>query len=195
MIQIENTLISDDIIEKKFACNLKVCKGICCVKGDSGAPLEDDEIILLDKEYHKIEPFLRDEGRKAIAENGIYYIDSEHDTVTMLINDKECAFTLFDEKGIASCAIENAYFKGKTIFRKPMSCWLYPARTKKISDLYAVNYDVWDICRSAELFGEENNIPVYKFLKEPLIKKFGEEWYKQLEFYANNKSAERITLS
>ena len=188
MIQIENTLISDDVIKKKFSCNLKVCKGICCVEGNSGAPLEDDEKELLDSEYHKIEPYLREEGRKAIAKNGKYYTDSEHDIVTMLIDGEECAFTLFDKESIASCAIEKAYFKGKTTFRKPLSCWLYPIRTKKISNLYAVNYDIWDICKSAELFGEEKNILVYKFLKEPLIKKFGKEWYEQLKYFAEKSN-------
>lgn len=186
MINIENTLISDDVIEKKFACELKKCKGICCIKGDSGAPLEEDEIELLENEYHKIEPYLRKEGRTAIEKNGKYYVDSDHDTVTMLINGKECAFTLFDEENIASCAIEKAFLDGKTTFRKPMSCWLYPIRTKEISDLHAVNYDVWDICKSAVLFGKEQNIPVYVFLKEALIKKFGEDWYMQLKYFAEN---------
>ena len=113
MIQIENTLISDDIIEKKFACNLKVCKGICCVKGDSGAPLEDDEIKLLDKEYHKIEPFLRDEGRKAIAENGIYYIDSEHDTVTMLLTIKNWQLPLLEKKVLHFARLKMHFLKEK----------------------------------------------------------------------------------
>jgi len=187
MIQIENTLISDDVVEKKFICDLKTCKGICCVEGDSGAPLEDDEILLLDKEYEKIKPFLRQEGIDAIEAGGKYYVDSEHDTVTQLVDGKECAYTLFNEKGIAECGIEKAWEVGGITFRKPMSCWLYPVRTKEITDLHAVNYDVWDICKSAVLFGERNNVSVYKFLKEPLIKKFGEEWYKQLVFYAENK--------
>lgn len=188
MINIKKTLISDDVIEKKFVCNLKVCKGICCVEGDSGAPLEDHEIELLEKEYHKIEAFLRPEGIEAINKNGKYYVDSDHDTVTMLIDGKECAYTLFDKEGIASCAIEKAYFKAKTKFRKPLSCWLYPIRTKEIKDLHAVNYDIWDICKSAVLFGKEQNIPVYVFLKDALIDKFGKEWYKQLKYFAENSN-------
>lgn len=184
MLQIDKTLISDDVIQKKFCCNLKACKGVCCIEGDSGAPLENEEKELIERDYDKIKPFMREEGRKAIEEKGIYYIDSEHDTVTMLINEKECAFTIFDNEGIAACAIERAWEAGVTDFRKPISCWLYPIRTKQFRELRGVNYDEWDICKAAVIFGKNNNIPVYKFLKEPLIKKFGEEWYGQLEHYA-----------
>jgi len=187
MLLIENTLVSEDVTEKKFVCDLKACKGICCVKGDSGAPLEDEEIELLEKDFEKIKPFLRYEGIKAIENKGKYYIDAEHDKVTMLIEGKECAYTLFDEEGIASCGIEKAYEAGATSFRKPMSCWLYPVRTKKMDGMQAVNYDVWDICKPAVIFGEKHNIHAYKFLKEPLIKKYGEEWYAQLVYYAENK--------
>jgi len=187
MLQIENTLISDDVIEKKFVCNLKACKGICCVEGDSGAPLEDEERIFLDKEIETIKAFLREEGIKAIEENGLYYIDSEHDYVTTLVNGKECAYAVFEENGTASCGIEKAWFAGKSSFRKPLSCWLYPVRTKKIQNLTAVNYDVWDICKSAVIQGEKLGVPVYKFLKEPLTKKFGKDWYEQLEYYAKHK--------
>ncbi len=186
MIQIENTLISDDLVEKKFVCNLNACKGICCVEGDSGAPLEDEERELLDKEFDKIKPFLRNEGIKAIEKNGKYYIDSEHDYVTTLVNEKECAYAVFEENGTASCGIEKAFLAGKSSFRKPLSCWLYPVRTKKIQNLTAVNYDVWDICKTAVINGEKLGIPVYKFLKEPLIQKFGKEWYEQLKYYAEN---------
>jgi hypothetical protein len=186
MLQIENSLISDDLIEKKFVCDLKQCKGACCVEGDSGAPLEPGERELLDKDYEKIKSFMREEGISAIEKKGKYYIDSEHDVVTMLVDGKECAFTIFDEEGIAACAIEKAYEAGVTEFRKPMSCWLYPVRTKEIKDLHAVNYDKWDICKAAVLFGEKHNVKVYEFLKEPLIQKFGEEWYEQLSHFAEN---------
>lgn len=187
MLQIDKTIISDDVIKKKFVCNLKACKGICCVKGDSGAPLEKEEIKLLDLEYDRIKPYLRKEGIEAIEKNGKYYVDSEHDTVTQLINGKECAYTLFNDNGIAACGIEIAWEAGKIKFRKPMSCWLYPIRTKQLHDLHAVNYDVWDICKPAIPFGEKLNVPVYVFLKDSLIKKFGIEWYEQLKFYAENK--------
>ncbi len=183
MLQIENTLISDDLIEKKFVCNLNACKGICCVEGDSGAPLEENERHILDTEYEQIKPFLRPEGIKAIEKNGKYYIDSEHDCVTTLVNGKECAYAVFEKNGTAACGIEKAYLAGKSSFRKPLSCWLYPVRIKEFSELTAVNYDVWDICKTAVINGEKLGIPVYKFLKEPLIHKFGKEWYKQLEMY------------
>ncbi len=186
MIQIDNTLISEDIVDKYFMCNLSACKGICCVEGDAGAPLAENEIEILDKEYQEIAPFLRPEGRQAISQDGLYYIDNEYDTVTTLVGGKECAYAIFDEKGFASCGIEKAWEAGKTSFRKPISCWLYPVRIMKIKDMYAVNYEVWDICGAAVSCGKANKIPVYRFLKEPLIAKFGEEWYEQLCFYAEN---------
>ena len=186
MLQIENTLISDDLIEKKFVCNLNACKGICCVEGDSGAPLEPDEREFLEKEIEQIKPFLRPEGIKAVEENGLYYIDSEHDYVTTLVKGKECAYAVFEDNGTASCGIEKAYLKGKSSFRKPLSCWLYPVRIKEFKNLTAVNYDVWDICKSAVIQGEKLGVPVYEFLKEPLIKKFGKEWYEQLEYFAEH---------
>lgn len=184
MLQIENTLISDDLIEKKFVCNLGVCKGICCIEGDSGAPLEPEERKFLENNIENIKPFLRSEGIKAIEENGLFYIDKEYDYVTTLVNNKECAYAVFEKNGTASCGIEKAFFAGKSNLRKPISCWLYPVRTKKIKNLTAVNYDVWEICQSAEIQGKKLGIKVYEFLKDPLIKKFGEEWYKQLKYYA-----------
>jgi len=188
MLQIKNTLISDDIIEKRFVCNLNVCKGICCVEGDSGAPLEENERKILEKEIESIKPFLRKEGIEAIDKNGLYYIDSEHDYVTTLVNKKECAYAVFEDNGTASCGIEKAYLAGKSSIRKPISCWLYPIRTKKIQNICAVNYDVWDICKSAVIHGEQLGVPVFKFLKEPLIQKFGKDWYDQLKHYAENSN-------
>jgi len=187
MLQIEDTLISDDLIEKKFVCNLNGCKGICCVEGDSGAPLEEEERNFLDTEFEEIKSFLRLEGIEAVEKNGKYYIDSEHDYVTTLVKGKECAYAVFEKNGTASCGIEKAYLAGKSSFRKPLSCWLYPVRTKKIQNITAVNYDIWDICKPALIQGEKLGVPVFKFLKEPLIKKFGKEWYEQLEYYAEHK--------
>ncbi len=191
MLQIDNTLISDDLIEKKFVCDLHACKGACCIEGDSGAPLTKKEIKLLKKEIEKIKPFMRPEGIEAITKNGLYYIDSDHDSVTSLINGQECAYTVFEPDGSASCGIEKAYLQGKITFRKPLSCWLYPVRIKKIGELIAVNYDHWDICSKAVILGEKLGVPVFLFLKEPLIQRFGEEWYKQLSFYAENYKQER----
>jgi hypothetical protein len=186
MIQIENTIISDDIVTKKFACNLHECKGACCILGDSGAPVEADEIALLKTEYQNFKPFMRPEGIKAVEESGFYYTDSEFDTVTMLINGKECAYTYIDPNGIAYCAIEKAYLERKTVFRKPISCRLYPIRVKQLNELTAVNHNEWDICKPAVVNGEIHQIKVFEFLKEPLIANFGKEWFEQLKFYVEN---------
>lgn len=175
--------MSLDIIEKKFVCNLKKCKGICCVEGDSGAPIEKKEIALIEKDLDKILPYLREEGRKVIEEKGVYVIDWDSDLVTPLINEKECAYAIFED-GIAKCGIEKAYLDGVTKFKKPISCYLYPVRVQKLKQFDAVNYDKWDICKPAISLGEELNIPVFKFLKKPLIQKYGNEWYKQLKLVA-----------
>ena len=186
MIQIENTILSNDIIEKYFLCDLTKCKGACCVEGDSGAPLEKKERKLLDKYYPEIKKYMRPEGIAAVDKNGKYYIDEEHEHVTTLIEGQECAYTIFDKDGIAQCSIEKAWVEKKIPFQKPISCSLYPIRVKEYDRLTAVNFDEWDICESACKLGEEKKILVYKFLKKPLTQKFGEEWYKQLEYFAEN---------
>ncbi len=186
MLQINQTLISDLLIEKEFICDLKVCKGACCVHGDSGAPLTDKEAGILDNIFDKIKPYLRKEGIEAIEKNGKYYIDDEHEIVTQLVNGEECAYSIFSEDGTAFCGIEKAFLDNKITFRKPISCYLYPVRTKKYTELEAVNYDEWDICKSACVLGKKEKMPVYKFLKKPLIQKYGKDWYEQLDFYAEN---------
>lgn len=187
MLQIGDTIVSLDIIEKRFICNIQQCKGSCCVHGDSGAPLEEDEVEFLEKNYNKIEPYLREEGKKAVAEKGTWHIDSDHDMVTPLIGNEECAYTIF-EKGIAKCGIEKAYEDGKIDWQKPLSCHLYPVRIKKYKDFTAVNYDSWEICQAALLFGKEKNEPLYRFLKTPLVRKFGEAWYSELCLAADSLS-------
>lgn len=179
MLQIDNTIISLDVLEKEFICDISICKGDCCVQGDSGAPLEDDEILYLEENYEKIKPYLTDKGKKVIKKHGIWFTDSEGEKVTTLINNKECAFIVFDN-GIAKCGIEMAKNNGDIDFLKPISCHLYPIRVKEYSDFFAVNYNTWDICASAVRFGKFKGVKVYEFLKEPLIRKFGEEWYKDL---------------
>lgn len=185
MLQIKNTLISLDIIEKKFCCDLAACKGICCVEGDSGAPLTDEETGIIEEEYEYIRPFMRKEGVKAIEKQGAWVIDAENDKVTPLIRKKECAFVIF-ENGTASCAIERAYLDKKTVFRKPISCHLYPIRLKKYADFTAVNYDKWQVCKAAIPQGEKLGLYIYQFLKEPLIREFGEEWYEELQIAADS---------
>lgn len=183
MIEIDKTIVSRDLLDKKFVCDLKKCKGICCVEGDSGAPIEKDEIELLEKDIENIFPYLRAEGRKVIEEQGVYVIDWDSEYVTPLINNKECAYAIFDGD-IALCGIEKAYLAGATTFRKPISCYLYPVRVKKFNRFDAVNYDRWDICKPAIENGKNLNVPVYQFLETPLKQKYGEKWYEQLSLVA-----------
>ncbi len=180
MILIDDTCISDDIAEKFFVCNLEKCKGACCVEGDLGAPLEESELPVLEEIYESVKPYLTPEGIAAIEEQGKYIKDWEGDYSTTTINDKECAYAFYDEKGILKCGIEQAWLDGKTDFKKPISCHLYPIRVTKYDQFQALNYDRWSICSDACTFGEQLGVEVYRFLKEPLIRAYGEEWYRQL---------------
>jgi hypothetical protein len=182
MIAIDKTLISEDILEKKFVCDLNACKGACCVAGDSGAPLEKDELKILDAIIEKVKPYMVKKGVKAIEKFGPYVVDSDGDYTTTLVSEKaECAFVFFDENKIAKCAIEKAFYDGKTEWKKPISCHLYPIRITNLKGHEAVNYDKWDVCKPACECGKKLDVPVYKFLKEPLIRKYGKDWFLQLE--------------
>lgn len=184
MLQIGETLISLDVIEKKFCCDLTKCKGVCCIEGDSGAPLSIEETAILEDELDKIKPYMRPEGIEVVNTLGAWVIDIENDKVTPLINDKECAYVVMED-GIAKCAIENAYNDGVLDFKKPLSCHLYPVRTKKYESFEAVNYDEWHICKDALKLGTKEGLYVYQFLQEPLIRGFGENWYKELQIAAD----------
>jgi hypothetical protein len=184
MIQIDKTVVSFDVFEKKFCCNLQKCKGACCIHGDSGAPLKEEEAELLEKIYPLVKPYLREDGIKAIELKGCYTIDTDGDLVTPLINNEECAFVIF-ENGIAKCGIEKAYEEKIIDFQKPISCHLYPIRVTKYSSFEAINYHQWDICKHALAEGKKNNLPLYIFLKNPLCREYGAEWYLQLEIAAN----------
>ena len=181
MIQIGKTLISETIIEEQFVCNIAKCKGECCVQGDAGAPLEESELAILDEIFEKVKPYITAKGIKSVEEFGTWTKDEHDELVTPLIDGKECAYTVFDKDGIAKCGIEDAYNDGAITWRKPTSCHLYPIRVTEYSEFSAVNYHEWDICSSACVLGEELKVPVYKFLKEPLITKFGKNWYTELE--------------
>ncbi len=174
-------MLSDDIKEHFFVCNLEKCKGACCVEGDLGAPLEESELKILEDSYEAVKPYLMPAGVKAIEKLGKYILDEEGDYSTTTIDGAECAYAVYDEKGILKCGIEQAYKDGKTTFRKPISCHLYPIRAKKYDEFEALNYDQWDICNPACGFGKELGVPVYKFLKEPLIRRYGKDWYGELE--------------
>ena len=192
MLAIGETLVSEDLIEKKFVCDLNACKGGCCVKGDYGAPLEDDETAILDDIYDKVKPYLTEKGRKAIEKQGRYIRYEKKEWVTPLIAGKECAYTIRDEQGIVKCGIEKAYYEGKVSFKKPVSCHLYPVRINTMKNsVEAVNYDRWSICKPACKLGDSLKVPLYKFLKESLIRKFGEKWYKELEVAAEHLTAKK----
>lgn len=180
MITLGKTILSDDIKEQYFVCDLLKCKGACCVEGDLGAPLEKDELEIIEKAYPQVKEYLSEEGKAEIEKQGSYILDEEGDYSTPTIDGKECAYAIYDEKGILKCGIEKAFFDGKTSYRKPISCQLYPIRVTKYEEFDALNYDRWEICSPACSHGEALKVPVYKFLKDPLIRKYGETWYEQL---------------
>jgi hypothetical protein len=180
MIQIGETIISTDLITEQFTCDLQQCKGACCVLGDSGAPLYENEKIVLNQIFHSIKTFLRPEGVKAIEKQGTSVIDRENDCVTPLVEGKECAYAVF-ENGIARCGIEKAFIAGATTFRKPLSCYLYPVRIKKYKSFEAVNYDIWSICDPARVHGTNLHAPLYEYTAPALRQKYGGEWYSMLQ--------------
>ena len=186
MFQLGKTLVSEDIIEKDFVCNLSSCKGGCCVYGDAGAPLEEEEVDILKDIYPIVKPYMRQKGIDAVEKQGTSVITTDGDLETPLVNDAECVYVTFNEKGTALCAIEEAYNKEEVSWKKPVSCHLYPIRVQDYSEFSAVNYHKWDICDDACSLGAELKVPVYKFVKEALVRKFGEDWYLELEKAAND---------
>ena len=179
MIQVQDKIISLDIFQKHFVCDLNACKGACCVEGDSGAPLLEEEKNILEDSYEKIKPYMRKQAINEIDKNGVALYDDDGDLTTPLVNNRECAFAFF-EKGITKCSIEKAYLDGKIDFKKPISCHLFPIRIKSYSDFDAINYEKIAVCKSACKHGQKLEIPIYLFLKEALIRKYGEDWYKEL---------------
>ena len=181
MIEIDDKLISDDLFSKQFVCDLQKCKGACCVEGDSGAPLTNEESKIIHANLNKIKPEMRIEGVEAVEENGVFYLDDDGEQVTTLVNKKECAFVFFDKNNIAKCAIESAYLKGKVNFIKPISCHLYPIRVKNYNEFQAINIHDWHICKPACECGGKLNVPVFKFLKKAIVRMWGDEFFKDLE--------------
>jgi hypothetical protein len=181
IVSIDDKLISTEIFDRKFVCDLNACKGACCVEGDQGAPLTMEEIDILEDIYADVKPFMRPEGIAEVEKNGVFYMDPWNEPATTLVNNQECAFVYFDDQNITKCAIEQAFLAGKVTWKKPISCHLYPIRLKKIGEETALNYDEWSICKPACACGEKLDIPVYKFLKEPIIRAFGESFYSDLE--------------
>ena len=180
MIQIDDTVVSELLLEKKFVCNLNACMGACCVEGDAGAPLLESELEELEKVYPLTKKYLTEKNIKAL-EQDLYTIDDDGEYVTQLEGDAECAFVYYDEKGITKCSIEQVYLNGDTDFKKPISCHLFPVRLTKYQNFTAVNYAHWDICDDACSLGEKLGVKTYQFLKEPLIRRFGKSWFEELE--------------
>lgn len=185
LVEIDDKLVSTQIFENKFVCDLNACKGACCVEGDAGAPLTFEEVDQMEEDLEVYLPYMRKEGIEAVEKTGVFYLDQDGEPVTTLVNGAECAFVYFDENGITKCAIEKAYLEGKTTFKKPISCHLYPIRVKKFNDYEALNYDEWPICKPACACGEALDVPVFKFLKEPIIRAWGEKFYDELLIVEN----------
>lgn len=185
MLEVGRAIVSLDILEKKFLCDLMKCKGACCVEGDSGAPVTFEESKAIEEAYPEVESYLPEEHREVIRKQGFSVIDLDGDMVTPLVNNRQCAYS-YEEKGIVKCAIEKAFLEGKVTFRKPVSCHLFPIRITEYKRFDAVNYQQIDICKPGRICGVSQKLPLYVFLKEPLIRKYGADWYAQLEYAANN---------
>ncbi|HNQ12478.1 MAG TPA: DUF3109 family protein [Bacteroidia bacterium] len=193
MIIIDNVVVYEDLFKKEFVCNLKKCKGSCCIEGQSGAPLEPKEIEQIQEGLDQILPFLTKEGKKAVKEKGTFMRDADGDLVTTLIGDDgPCAYVNYTPDGTAVCGIENAWEEGKVEFRKPISCHLYPIRIEHKSPYELLRYHVWEICSDACKLGKELSVPVYRFLKDALVRKYGAAWYKKLEHEADQKEKARL---
>lgn len=191
LIEVQDKVVSTQLLERKFVCDLNACKGACCIEGDAGAPLTLEEVDLLEEVYDKVKPYMRPEGVAAVEQSGVFYMDQDNEPVTTLVNGKECAFVYFDEQGITKCSIEKAYLEGEITFKKPISCHLYPIRVKKFNDFTALNYDEWSICAPACDCGDKLDVPVYRFLKEPIIRAFGEPFFNELQLIEKTLKEEK----
>ena len=181
MFELGKTVVSEEILENHFVCDLNACKGACCIDGNAGAPLEEAETQILEELFNDLVPFLRPEGVQAIRDQGSFVKGEDGDWETPLIDQNECAYVVFNEQGIAQCGIENAYKAGAINWQKPVSCHLYPVRIREYTLLTAVNYHKWEICDPACSLGDSLKVPIYKFVKDALIRKFGAQWYEDLE--------------
>lgn len=181
MIQIDDKIISLDLYTARFCCDLRACRGECCVEGNAGAPLDSEEIALLEGEWDAYAPYMTPEGRRAVEEQGVAVVDEDGDLTTPLVDGAECAYTIV-ENGVTWCAIEKAWSEGKTPFRKPISCHLYPIRLVQLSGgLTGLQYHRWEVCRAAEVLGRQKGEPLYRTLREPIIRRFGEAFYNEME--------------
>lgn len=184
MIEIGRTILSRDIFEEFFLCDILKCKGACCIEGDSGAPLTSEEAKLIESEYPVFGKYLPENHKGEILKQGFSVIDNDGDLVTPLVNHRQCAYSFYDENNILKCAIEKAFSEGKIHFRKPVSCHLFPIRITEYKRFDAVNYQKLNICKPGRECGKSIKLPLYQFLKEPLIRIYGEEWYHEVELAA-----------
>ena len=192
MIQIQDTIVSLDILEEYFFCDLSLCRGICCVEGEVGAPVEESEIVCLEKALPAIFDDLSPEAKNVIEKQGAVCRDPAGGFVTSIVDGADCVFTCYDENGFCRCALEKAFREGKIDFLKPVSCHLYPVRVTKYDGFRAINYHRWQVCEAAIDNGKKQDVKVYQFLKEPLIRKFGEEWYEMLTIAAKELPSKKF---
>ncbi len=181
MVEIKDTLVSFDIFTECFCCDLKRCHGACCVEGDAGAPLDIDEIVDMEEAAELFTDEMSEKARNVVDEEGVAYIDPEGQMVANIVNDKDCIFATDDGNGCTICIIDRAYRDGRTEIQKPLSCELYPIRLGKVGGMTAVNFHKWDICKDACKLGKELKMPAFRFLKKPLIRAFGQEWWDECE--------------
>lgn len=180
----KNTLVSLDLVERYFHCDLEDCLGECCIEGDAGAPLLREEADELQRLLPRILPYLTPKAREVVERDGVSYIDPDGDLVTQLVDGANCVFTTFGAGGVCLCALEKARREGETDFFKPISCALYPVRVKEYDGFTAVNYHRWKICKGAEVMGRAKGVRAYEFLREPLVRRFGKDWYDELSLTA-----------
>lgn len=191
MLQIQNTIVTLDLAEEFFCCDLDKCLGACCIEGDAGAPVTIDEVAKIEEALPVVEPEMLPRAVEEVRQNGVAYVDQEGDLVTTILDGRNCAFTCYAPGGICLCALEKAFREGKTGFKKPASCSLYPLRLTTYPTFTAVNYHRWKICRDAVANGRKKGIRLYQFLRGPLTERFGKEWYDELaqacELYLSQK--------
>ncbi len=183
MIILDNCILSDELYEETFVCDLPACKGGCCVEGDAGAPLLEEECHILEGIAGRVAPFMIPQGRDAIEKQGHWVRDNDNEMTTPLVDGKQCAYAYFDGKGIARCAIERAFEAGLIDFQKPISCHLYPIRIKQYTKYDALNYHRWPLCDCARVRGKKLKVRVYRFVEDALVRKYGREWYRELQAY------------
>ena len=193
MIEIGKTIVSLDVLESKFCCDVNQCKGACCIEGDSGAPLTQDESETIEQLFPFFKEYLSEANIAEIAKQGFSLIDQDGDLVTPIVGKNECVFTFVDDNGITFCAIERAFFEKNTDFRKPVSCHLFPIRITEYKRFDGVNYEKLKICKPGRACGKSNDLPLWKYLKDPLVRKYGESWYAELEMVVNNLPEETST--